>query len=309
MSVSNPTKRPSRSRSSFTARSSRTSTCSTPTRRCRAVKELDTPAACIVKHATPCGFATGDRSADGVPQRLRRRSAGGVRRDRGAEQAGRSARRREAITSIDKLLEVIVAPAYDADALRTAQDRDGKTCDCSKSARLGRTLDRPIRNELHMHKIVGGYLVQERDLTGLERGEWKVVSKRQPTEQEMADLQVAWLACKHVKSNAIVIAKDGMMLGSGAGQQDRVNACRHRDRQGRRAREGRRRRERCVLPLPRRPAAAAGRRRHRDHPSRRIGEGPGDDRSGQPLRRGDGADGTAAFQALTVRSVKPEARC
>jgi phosphoribosylaminoimidazolecarboxamide formyltransferase/IMP cyclohydrolase len=53
-----------------------------------------------------------------------------------------------------------------------------------------------------------------------------VASDRKPTEQELADLRVAWLACKHVKSNAIAIAKGGMMLGSGAGQQDRVNACR-----------------------------------------------------------------------------------
>ena len=55
---------------------------------------------------------------------------------------------------------------------------------------------------------------------------WKVVSQRQPTEAELEDLKIAWLACKHVKSNAIVLAADRMMLGSGAGQQDRVNACR-----------------------------------------------------------------------------------
>jgi phosphoribosylaminoimidazolecarboxamide formyltransferase/IMP cyclohydrolase len=53
-----------------------------------------------------------------------------------------------------------------------------------------------------------------------------VVSQRQPTGEELADLKVAWLACKHVKSNAVVLARGGMMLGSGAGQQDRVNACR-----------------------------------------------------------------------------------
>ncbi len=82
------------------------------------------------------------------------------------------------------------------------------------------------RDELHLHKIVGGYLVQERDLAGFDRATAKVVSKRQPTDAEWADLKLAWLACKHVKSNAIAITRDGMMLGSGAGQQDRVNACR-----------------------------------------------------------------------------------
>jgi phosphoribosylaminoimidazolecarboxamide formyltransferase/IMP cyclohydrolase len=80
--------------------------------------------------------------------------------------------------------------------------------------------------EWSLHKIVGGYLVQERDLAGVDPAAWKVVSQRQPTPEELADLKIAWLACKHVKSNAIVLAHDRMMLGSGAGQQDRVNACR-----------------------------------------------------------------------------------
>jgi phosphoribosylaminoimidazolecarboxamide formyltransferase/IMP cyclohydrolase len=77
-----------------------------------------------------------------------------------------------------------------------------------------------------MHLIVGGYLVQERDLVGVDEAAWRVVSARQPTEQEREDLKVAWLACKHLKSNAIALAKGGMMVGGGAGQQDRVNAAR-----------------------------------------------------------------------------------
>ena len=77
-----------------------------------------------------------------------------------------------------------------------------------------------------MHKIAGGYLVQEPDLLGVDEANWKVASKRQPSAKEMEDLKLAWLACKHVKSNAIAITKDGMMVGSGAGQQDRVSACR-----------------------------------------------------------------------------------
>ncbi|MFI5379596.1 MAG: hypothetical protein ACHRHE_09890 [Tepidisphaerales bacterium] len=80
--------------------------------------------------------------------------------------------------------------------------------------------------ELAIHTIAGGYLVQQRDLLGIDEANWKVVSKRQPTATEMGDLKLAWLACKHVKSNAIVIAGNSMMYGSGAGQQDRVSACR-----------------------------------------------------------------------------------
>jgi AICAR transformylase/IMP cyclohydrolase PurH len=188
-----------------------------------AVTELDGPAACVVKHATPCGFAT---AAD-LPTAFRKAYEG----DPLAAFGGIVALNRpvdlptaEAITSIDKLLEVIVAPSYDPAALELLKTR-------WKNVRLLEvgpvaTLDQPDRNELMLHKIVGGYLVQERDLAGWDPSTLKVVTKRQPTEQELADLRVAWLACKHVKSNAIVIARDGMMLGSGAGQQDRVNACR-----------------------------------------------------------------------------------
>src|SRR5882757_8889185 len=75
-----------------------------------------------------------------------------------------------------------------------------------------------------MHKIVGGFLVQQRDLEGWNPQTIKVVSTRKPTEQEMTDLKVAYLACKHVKSNAIVLARGGMVVGVGGGQVDRVGA-------------------------------------------------------------------------------------
>jgi phosphoribosylaminoimidazolecarboxamide formyltransferase/IMP cyclohydrolase len=68
--------------------------------------------------------------------------------------------------------------------------------------------------------------VQERDLAGKDDSGWKVASKRQPTEQELRDLKFAWLVCKHVKSNAITVCRDGMLLGAGGGQVDRVNAAR-----------------------------------------------------------------------------------
>jgi phosphoribosylaminoimidazolecarboxamide formyltransferase/IMP cyclohydrolase len=77
-----------------------------------------------------------------------------------------------------------------------------------------------------MHKIVGGYLVQQRDLLGIDEANWKVATERKPTNTEMADLKFAWLVCKHVKSNAIVVAKDGMLLGAGAGQMDRPSSAR-----------------------------------------------------------------------------------
>ena len=185
-----------------------------------AVKEFSTPAACIVKHTTPCGCAT----ADDMPTAFRRAYEG----DPLAAFGGIVALNKpvdlptaQAITSIDKLLEVIVAPDYADDALQLLRER-------WKNVRLLAVgpIDRFDDGELHLHKIVGGWLVQERDLLGLDEGNWRVASKRKPTDTEWQDLRFAWLVCKHVKSNAITVAKDRMLMGAGAGQMDRVAAAR-----------------------------------------------------------------------------------
>jgi phosphoribosylaminoimidazolecarboxamide formyltransferase/IMP cyclohydrolase len=184
------------------------------------VKEFTQPAACIVKHPTPCGCAT----AQDLPTAFKRAYEG----DPLAAFGGIVALNKpvdlataQAITSVDKLLEVIVAPSYADDALQLLRER-------WKNVRLLAVgeIQSFDRSEHHLHKIVGGYLVQERDLIGLNEADWKVVTKRPPTEQEMRDLRFAWLVCKHVKSNAIVLAGQQMLLGTGAGQVDRVNAAR-----------------------------------------------------------------------------------
>jgi phosphoribosylaminoimidazolecarboxamide formyltransferase/IMP cyclohydrolase len=74
--------------------------------------------------------------------------------------------------------------------------------------------------------IAGGMLVQTPDTLGLNEDQWKVVTDRVPTEEEMDDLRLAWLVCKHTKSNAITICREGMVLGNGAGQMSRVMSCR-----------------------------------------------------------------------------------
>ncbi|HVP11961.1 MAG TPA: hypothetical protein VMV94_12340 [Phycisphaerae bacterium] len=79
---------------------------------------------------------------------------------------------------------------------------------------------------MQYRSIAGGMLVQTPDLIGLNEDQWKVVTQRQPTETEMDDLRLAWLICKHTKSNAITVCKDGMLIGNGAGQMSRVMSCR-----------------------------------------------------------------------------------
>jgi phosphoribosylaminoimidazolecarboxamide formyltransferase/IMP cyclohydrolase len=84
----------------------------------------------------------------------------------------------------------------------------------------------PEPEEVDLKRIAGGLLRQTRDLVGLNEEAWQVVTKRPPTPQELADLRLAWLVCKHTKSNAITICRDGMLLGNGAGQMSRVMSCR-----------------------------------------------------------------------------------
>jgi phosphoribosylaminoimidazolecarboxamide formyltransferase/IMP cyclohydrolase len=184
------------------------------------VKEFATPACCIVKHMTPCGCAIGQTAAEAFT----RAYAG----DPLAAFGGIVALNRpvdldsaNAIAAIDKLLEVIVAPHFDP----AAKDRLAQRWKNVRLLEVG-DLGAAATSDFHMHKIAGGYLIQERDLAGVQREQWKSVARREPTADEWADLQFAWLVCKHVKSNAVVVAKSGMLLGAGAGQMDRVTSCR-----------------------------------------------------------------------------------
>ncbi len=184
------------------------------------VKEFARPAACIVKHATPCGCSVAETPAEAFHRAFDSdplAAFGGILAlNRQVDQTTASA-----IVSIDKLLEVVVAPDFTDDALKILRDR-------WKNVRLLKVgpIGTPDSTELHMHKIVGGYLLQERDLAGVDESTWNVASRRPPTEAELLDLKFAWIACKHVKSNAIVICKSQMLLGAGAGQMDRPSAAR-----------------------------------------------------------------------------------
>ncbi len=124
-------------------------------------------------------------------------------------------------------LDVWIAPEFDDDAVKlittpTEKRKWGASC---RLLAVGAMNTPPNENELDYKKITGGMLIQTRDLLGLNEDQWKVVTKRKPTEREMADLRFAWLVCKHTKSNAITICRDHMLLGGGAGQMSRVKSC------------------------------------------------------------------------------------
>jgi len=122
-------------------------------------------------------------------------------------------------------LEVWIAPDFDSDALELIREKKA----WGRRVRLlgvGDLTLPPDPTVLEYKSITRGMLLQTRDLVGLNEDQWKVVTDRAPTDSEMADLRLAWLVCKHTKSNAITICKDQMLIGNGAGQMSRVMSCR-----------------------------------------------------------------------------------
>jgi phosphoribosylaminoimidazolecarboxamide formyltransferase/IMP cyclohydrolase len=122
-------------------------------------------------------------------------------------------------------VEVLLAPCFEEKAVDVIRARK----EWGKRVRLLGEINmntQPDPKEMDFKRIAGGMLMQNRDLVGLNDDQWKVVTQRQPTEAEMDDLRLAWLVCKHTKSNAITICRDGMLIGNGAGQMSRVMSCR-----------------------------------------------------------------------------------
>jgi len=177
------------------------------------VAEFAEPAAAVIKHTNPCGFATGDSAVDAY----RRAYACDPRSAYGGIVALNRALDLATAQELAKtFLEIVICPGIEEDA----------------AARLARrerlrvlVLDRPdCAAAYDVRSLSGGLLVQTRDRVSADRAAMSVVSVRRPTEAEWRDLLVAWRVCRHVKSNAIVIAADRMAVGVGAGQMSRVEA-------------------------------------------------------------------------------------
>ncbi|WP_085808328.1 bifunctional phosphoribosylaminoimidazolecarboxamide formyltransferase/IMP cyclohydrolase [Sphingomonas sp. TZW2008] len=175
------------------------------------------PTCVIVKHANPCGVASGASLAEAYEAAF---ACDTVSAFGGIIALNRTldAATARAITGI--FTEVVVAPDADEEAIALFAAK--------KNLRLLLTgsLPDPARGGLTAKTIAGGWLVQSRDNGVLSDDMLKVVTKRQPTPQEMADCRFAWTVAKHVKSNAIVYAKDGSTAGVGAGQMNRLESAR-----------------------------------------------------------------------------------
>lgn len=174
----------------------------------------DGPACAIIKHANPCGVARETTLLEAYSKAFdcdRTSAFGGIvafNQELDAETAAKV---------VEIFTEVVVAPSVSAEAAEVFAAK--------KNLRLLTTGGLPEVGAAGQvwKQVSGGYLIQDRDAGAVAAGDLKVATKRAPSAQEMADLQLAWKIAKHVKSNAIVYVKDGATVGVGAGQMSRLD--------------------------------------------------------------------------------------
>lgn len=175
-------------------------------------QDFDEPVCAIIKHTNPCGAATGKSLAEAY---LRALECDPVSAFGGVIGVNRPVDAAAAAEMAKLFLEVIAAPAFDAAAKEVLASK--------KNLRLVEVP--PGQQSWVLKNISGGMLVQDADLHQLTDSDLKVVTKRPPTPQEKRALLFAWKVCKHVKSNAILYAREGQTVGIGAGQMSRVDSC------------------------------------------------------------------------------------
>ncbi|MEZ4501971.1 MAG: bifunctional phosphoribosylaminoimidazolecarboxamide formyltransferase/IMP cyclohydrolase [Dehalococcoidia bacterium] len=194
------------------------------------VADFEAPAVAIIKHTNPCCFATGDAEGpEGLAQLYERALVEGdavsayggiVAVNRNLDMALATALR-DVLSPIHggrMFFEIVIVPDAEPEALEHLKKK-------SRDLRiLTAPLGEPHRARLDFRAVRGGVVVQDAD-TSDER-DFEVVSERQPTASEQTDLRVAWTVCKHVKSNGITFVKDGVLIGMGAGQPNRVQSAR-----------------------------------------------------------------------------------
>ena len=174
-------------------------------------QEFDEPVCAIIKHTNPCGTATGKSLAEAYKRAL---ECDPVSAFGGVIGVNRPVDG-EAAEEMHKLfLEVIAAPSFDEAAKTRFASK--------KNLRLAEVV--AASQKWVLKNVSGGMLVQDTDVRPLQDADLKVVTKRAPTPEETRALLFAWRVCKHVKSNAIVYARDGQTVGVGAGQMSRVDS-------------------------------------------------------------------------------------
>ena len=182
------------------------------------VEEFDQPACAIVKHNNPCGCAVAETAQLAYERAFAcdpESAYGGVIAINRPIDAA-------CAEQLDKqFIEVLLAPGYDAAALQTLQTKKNV-----RLLELGEWPGRAGEGELEAKPVLGGQLVQSHDTVSETREQMRTMSAREPSEREWNDMLFAWIVCRHVRSNAIVLVADGATVGIGAGQMSRVDAVR-----------------------------------------------------------------------------------
>ena len=184
-------------------------------------REFTAPAAVVIKHNNPCGCGIGETLAIA----FERAYAGdpvsafgsiiGFNRPVDAATA-------EKLAEPNRFVEAIIAPGYEREAFEILTTKpkwknNVRLMECP-------AMMKPRESSWDYRRVTGGLLVQSRDELPDAEAEWQVVTDRQPSDAELRDLKFAWAVCKHVKSNAIVFAREGQIVGVGAGQMSRLDS-------------------------------------------------------------------------------------
>jgi phosphoribosylaminoimidazolecarboxamide formyltransferase/IMP cyclohydrolase len=186
------------------------------------VNEFDECACAIIKHTNPCGLALGDLVFETYERAL---ACDPVSAYGGIIAFNRSIDGATADKIRERFYEVIIAPDFDQEALGLLAEKKNLRLFSMKNALPASNLPRPTSPVgCKLKSIGGGFLLQDEDLGSSPPHAWRVVSALQPTKADLAELFFAWMACKHVKSNAIVVTNNRAILGVGAGQMNRVGS-------------------------------------------------------------------------------------
>ncbi|TWT36867.1 Bifunctional purine biosynthesis protein PurH [Posidoniimonas corsicana] len=183
-------------------------------------RSLPSPGVAVLKHNNPCGAAT----ADSVGEATRRAWDGDPVSAFGSilgYNAPVDAAAAECLAEPGKFVEAIVAPDFTPEALEILTTKP-KWRSNVRLLKVGEV--KPGGGALQLRAIDGGYLAQAADDMPDDESQWKVVTEAQPTDAQLAELRFAWAACRHVKSNAIVLSRDNALVGVGAGQMSRVDS-------------------------------------------------------------------------------------
>ena len=180
------------------------------------IKEFDRPAAAVIKHANPAGCATAENLSDAYDRAL---STDPMSAFGGIVALNRECDTETAEAIVDSFKEVVVAPGYTDDALSVLREK--KNLRVLAVGPLGEPTETLVEKP-----IVGGRLIQERDLQSITADDLEIATDRAPTDEQIETMLFAWQTIKHVKSNAILFAKGTETVGVGMGQVSRVDAVR-----------------------------------------------------------------------------------